>query len=654
MRDLRLNALSPPLNSVLHGGAIADGSPSASIAFLNLTTLTWSAPAHVQPARQDARAWHSDIMTPSGVLVSAFGLGAGNMPLSLVSYLDLRDSNSANWGWRRVWTEEMLDSTTSSGSTSSIPSTTNNNSSVGSSVNNDDDDDAGLLKKILPATLIGIILLGLLVWFGRRQVKVVRRRRMARHFEIENTHDEEGNQRRGSFFPANPLALFMEKRGWNRSSSSFTSGTDANGQLPKPFGGVRIPDGDDGDEVETREATGWQSRLTGLVGKFTGRANTQAPSNSEGSMRQMAGQGVTRTQWEEIDFGLGRIDEQRRGSSALSRPATPGRGSDDRARQMSLHDFNKNRSRVSMSPTSELIDPKGSAPFLVVVPPTVPSTPADLPGQQEDPFASYPVLSPSPRILDNIAEQSNSGANAEWDQLEREVETTQPFKRSGTISSTRSSGSTESAPESLPRMSFEEQQASSGFSHSLSSYGIGLGQPGAGRTVSQQFNGRSVSTPTPETPTRAPVSAATIGYSPGYVRDLISGHAQSPARVSGGDLSRSATMMDRPLSGGVNLFTKYDGPADQSSRLSLADYRMDAPVVNVQRLSNPPRFPPPTSPLPQAPLQFVSRRVSTSDAIDRTPDTTGTLVRSVGESRQFRIANATPDMPAVNEFGARS
>jgi hypothetical protein len=582
------------------------------------------------------------------------------VPLSLVSYLDLRDSNSANWGWRRVWTEDMLDSTTSSGSISSIPTTTNNNSNVGSSVNqaadNDDEADAGLLKKILPPTLIGIILLGLLVWFGRRQVKVVRRRRMARHFEIETTHDEEGNQRRrGSFLPVNPLALFMEKRGWNRSSSSFTSGTDANGQLPKPFGGVRIPDGDDGDEVETRQATGWQSRFTGLVGKFTGRGgNTLAPSNSEGSMRQVAGQRVTRTQWEEIDFGLGRIDEQRRGSSALSRPATPGRASEDRARQMSLHDFNKNRSRVSMSPTSDLIDPKGSAaPFLVVVPPTVPSTPADLPGQQEDPFASYPVLSPSPRILDNIVEQSNSGANAEWDELEREVETTQPFKRSGTVSSTRSSGSTESAPESLPRMSFEEQQASSGFSHSLSSYGIGLGQPSAGRMISQQTNGRSVSTPTPETPTRAPVSAATIGYSPGYVRDLISGHAQSPARVSG-DLSRSATMMDRPLSSGVNLFTKYDSPADQSSRLSLADYRMDAPAVNVQRLSNPPRFPPPTSPLPQAPLQFVSRRVSTSDAIDRTPDTTGTLVRSVAESRQLRIANATPDMPAVNEFGARS
>ena len=581
------------------------------------------------------------------MLVSAFGLGAGNNPHSEVNYLDMRDSNPGNWGWKRVWTNNMLETVPASGSTGTsagsaanvkVPATSNN------IADSEEKGDEGSLKKILPPTLIiGIVLLGLVVWLARRQVKIVRRRRLARHFEIDNTHDEEGNSRTSNLF--DPVSKFLVKRGWTQSST-FAG-------LPRPFGGVRIPDG---DETETRSAPGWQSSLTGMFGKLSGQG--QAPTDSAGEMRQVDGRGASRTQWEEIDFGLGRIDEQRRSSVGPSRPNTPGRRSGDTSLQIPAREFNKNRSRVSFPPDNEHIDPE-YLPALVVVPPTVPSTPNDE-AKQEDPFASYPVLAPSPRIRETISEQPevDPQTRADWDQLEREVETAQPFRRSGTISSTystTSAGSKEVEP--LPRLSFE-QKTSNEFSHSLSSYGIGLGQPltrrASGSDSMGNVNaGRSVSSPSPHSPPRDYNSAATVGYSPSYIRDLITGHAQSPARIPrSGELSRSATMADRPHSS-VSLFNKYQS-TDSDSHLSLMDYRMDAAPVRAQRLSNPPRFPPPTCPLPQAPNAASSRRVSASDAIGRSDNAVGTLARSGDEVRQLRVVNATPRADEVDDFGSRA
>lgn len=637
---------------ILHGGAVQEGSSTsatASVSFLNLTTLSWSAPSHVQPARHDARAWHSDIITPSGVLVSAFGLGAGNNPHSEVNYLDMRDSNANNWNWKRIWTEDMLDPLPGSGSGST---STNSGSNAGAAANvkvpatsnnitdTESKEDDGSLKQILPPTLIiGLVLLGLFVWLARRQVKVVRRRRLARHFEIDNTHDEEGNTTSSNIF--DPVSKFLVKRGWTQSSS-FAG-------LPRPFGGVRIPDS---DETETRAGPGWHPSLIGVFSKFAGRGESQARPAQE--MRQVDGRRASRTQWEEIDFGLGRVDEQRRSSVGPSRPETPRRSEDQPSRQILAREFNKNRSRVSFPPDNGPIDSE-YLPSLVVVPPSNPSTPYGE-NRLEDPFASYPVMAPSSRTHGTIAEQPEAGA--EWDQLEREIETAQPFRRSGTISSTNSSVSaTSKEVEPLPRMSFEEKPATD-FSHGLSSYGIGLGQPITRRASSNDgtgnaFAGRSVSSPSPQTPPRDHTAAATIGYSPGYVRDLISGHAQSPARIPrSGELSRSATMNERPHSS-VNLFNKYQA-TESDSQLSLADYRMDAAPVRVQRLSNPPRFPPPTSPLPQAPATGVSRRVSTSDAAERSITPVGTLARPIGEARQLRVVNATPRPDEVDEFGGKA
>lgn len=111
-------------------------------------------------------------------------------------------------------------------------------------------------------------------------------------------------------------------------------------------------------------------------------------------------------------------------------------------------------------------------------------------------------------------------------------------------------------------------------------------------------------------------------------------------------------MNERPHSS-VNLFNKYQA-TESDSQLSLADYRMDAAPVRVQRLSNPPRFPPPTSPLPQAPATGVSRRVSTSDAAERSITPVGTLARPIGEARQLRVVNATPRPDEVDEFGGKA
>lgn len=629
---------------ILHGGVVTANnvtSPITTVSLLNLTSLSWSTPSYIQPPATEARAWHTNVVTPSGVMITAFGLGSGGYARSDIAYLDMRDSTPTNWGWKKTWTNEMLDSTVSSGTNGTTSSI---NITAATSNNNAAEDETNLLKKVLPPSLIvGVILLALLVWLGRRQVKAVRRRRMAQHFEIENTHDEEGN-RRGSIWTAGTLNRFVNSGRWRRSSSF--AAVDANG-LSKPFGGVRIPDTDEDDESVKSQSK--ISNIVGILKRWSGAPQAR-PENSR-EMTQKAGHGAARVQWEEIDFGLGKVEQQRRSSVGPSRPNTPGRRptpEDVTPRQITAGEFNKNRSRVSFpdSPETGMLD----VPNLVVVPPSNPCTPG-FDGENADPLSTFTVLMPSAPIRPPVP-SLDAGTQEEWDALERDVQATGPFKRSSTISSTtiRSQDSIEPA---LPRMSFEKKPDE--FSSSLKSYGTGLGQP-LGRQLTETRTdelsaGRSVSNPV--TPPRHQPLAHSMGYSPGYVRDLISGHAQSPARIPRErEIARSRTIEQRPAERPATMF-EHTFDLGESPTLDDA-YMRSQGYSNPQRLSNPPKFPPPTSPLPNAPKNLNPKRRSSAGGVLTTSqqDSTGTVMQ-VNEARELRIANASPDIRNVDEFGSQ-
>jgi hypothetical protein len=460
---------------------------------------------------------------------------------------------------------------------------------------------------------------------------------MARHFEIENTHDEEGNRRMSTFPSA--LAQFVASKGW-RKSSGFTEPPSGPNGLPRPFGGVRIPDGDD-NHSSSSPAAGLQGKLTEVVGILKRWSKTGAEEPQKQMMAQKNGQGASRVQWEEIDFGLGKVDEQRRSSSSPSRPTTPGHLplSLQPSRQIPLSQFNAARGgRMGASHSDDETDLNG-LPVVNVVPPSNPATPSG-DGSAVDPLNAFPVLMPSPNISQAIERPKLSPSEqAEWDALERDVQTSQPFQTTGSVSSRQSK-----EIEPLPRLSFEEKPRAD-FSASLSSYGIGLGHPAIRRLsadrVENPFAGRSVSSP--ESPPHNQTISG-MGYSPGYVRDLISGHAQSPARISRSDvLSRSATIAERPRS----LHDQYQATYQGSSWSSIPG----GEPVKLQRLSNPPPFPPPTSPLPYAPTG-VARRVSAGASLPSAQEDTGT-VRPVSSDRKLWVVNASPGPTDVDEFGSQ-
>ena len=293
---------------VLHGGAtdassMTTDSATALLAFLNTTTWAWSTPSNLQPPSSSAVAYHSAIMTPSGVMVSAFGLGPSGSPRSDVYYLDMRDPSSSAWTWKSVWSAGMLDTITASNSTAAVSA-----------------DKASEKKKdisiAVPVTIMCLLALPLTIWYVRRRVRIARKRRAARYFDMDDGFNPAAPS--GGNGTSNSLFGRFRPRG-----TQYSFGRDANekdtGVLADIFTQVKristrtsmrsahSASSADAPEIQDKEMTQVQNRL--------GRSGSKLSSAIK---------------WEEIDFGLGKLDESRlpRRASAAGSEASFSAGDD--------------------------------------------------------------------------------------------------------------------------------------------------------------------------------------------------------------------------------------------------------------------------------------------------------------------------------------
>ncbi|OXG41526.1 hypothetical protein C359_02932 [Cryptococcus neoformans Bt120] len=282
---------------VLHGGSVSNStsgsySSTSLLAFLNTTTFEWSIPSNLQPPSSSATSYHSAVMTDQGVMITAFGLSASGTPRSDVYYLDLRDTVKTSWTWKSNWNSNMLEA--SSGSSTNTSSTANGVTAA------DAKSSSGMSSKklasiIVPILVVALLLSPLLVYLIRRRVRVIKKRRMAQHFSFSSQEDS------GAFNFRTPFNQYLAKR---RSEGQF-------------------PIGDDSNEREGNFVSG----VTGTLGRMVSRlSNRSSDSGHEDAReigeteRQMAqvGQRVRINlddaqpmNWEEIDFGLGKLDESK-------------------------------------------------------------------------------------------------------------------------------------------------------------------------------------------------------------------------------------------------------------------------------------------------------------------------------------------------------
>ncbi|TYJ57775.1 hypothetical protein B9479_001385 [Cryptococcus floricola] len=303
---------------VLHGGLVANttsGSYTSShlLALLNTTSFVWSTPSDLQPDSSSAASYHSAVMTDEGVMISAFGLSATNTPRSDVTYLDLRDTSQGAWTWESSWNSNMLNAYSSDTSTSANGATAA--SSTGGVTAADAKTSSGTSSKklasiIVPVLVVALLILPIIVYLVRRRMRVMKKRRMARHFSFSSQEES------GAF--TSPFDQYLAKR---RSQAQWPfGGQDANEQGGGIVGGV----------------TGSLGRM---VSRISNRSSEDEHNNMEEGERQMvqAGQrvrvnadGQQPMNWEEIDFGLGKLDESKNhDSSHIASSGAPVRDDQD-------------------------------------------------------------------------------------------------------------------------------------------------------------------------------------------------------------------------------------------------------------------------------------------------------------------------------------
>jgi hypothetical protein len=262
---------------ILHGGSELDAasntySPSQMLATLNTKTWEWSQPAALKP--ESALAYHTSVVTPSGVMITAFGMGSTGAPTASVRYLDMRASDAAKWTWTKDWSNSLLtaDKAPPNAEAASSHKSTNRTAAIAA-----------------PVVILTVLLLPLAVWLYRRHQRNKRKRRLASHFSFSTQEDNghfrnfDGGRNRG-----NTAYPFNSNEGsWSSNMRSaiervFRRGSSAHGV------------GDDGT-IASRELV--QVSPSELV-------SVQNEKN-----------------WEEIDFGLGRVDEGRREATYTDLPA---------------------------------------------------------------------------------------------------------------------------------------------------------------------------------------------------------------------------------------------------------------------------------------------------------------------------------------------
>lgn len=601
---------------VLHGGATNTANLSATasttLAFLNTTTMIWYQPSNLQPPTSFARAWHSSIMVNSGVLVTAFGLSAEGTPRSDIVYLDMRSNDLSKWTWKAVWSAAMLDASLAYSPIKSIDSHNGSTS----------DSDSRMLKSILIPVIIFVLFgVPLAVWLLRRHVRNVRHRRMAQHFEM----DPEEEHRRGSFMPVSALGQFI--------SSKFGNSSGGSPRLPKPFGGVRI--NEKGEVVNNNEHV-VVSQIKGIFKRFSqssfasfGSVESTAQHKEMAEIRAGVA-GITTNsraedtrkphQWEEIDFGLGKIDESRRNSAVPRASASFEELRDSETEKRELvaipegalegpfgDEFQIEEQRVAN--TSQL-----SPPALVILPPSQPSTPSidsngnpagfDFDGMTT--FVDSPIDSlDTPVTLQR--EAATTTMKDEWKSLADSLVAHPIFGTSATpIALTRtahddSASSVANPMTVLPPLAFQQRRTSGSGLADIASY-PGLRISPESRPLGYKRN--SVVAMSPTSNTNRSVSQPM--NSPG--RDLTS--TLSSGRRSGdyADIRAEAKVKAANRVSASGVYDKFRSPYIETSRSRPASSYssgeppvLASPISPSKRYSTAPPSPPPVAPLPVLP-----------------------------------------------------
>lgn len=262
---------------VLHGGSIEDGgkfSPTNLVSVLDMKTWKWSAPSHLQPAASTARSYHTAVMTPSGVMITSFGMGLEGSPTDHQAYLDMRSANQDAWGWQQDWSSQYLNSEVAAASESAAQHKSNKGT---------------IAAAVVPTVICVLILIPLLVWFFRRYQKRQRKRRLASHYSFSAQED------RGDFNHNRNRWGWGQSRGDDEDShpSFVSSMRDVVYNVFRRGSNHGV--GDDGTINESQPDM------------------TQVRNPNELTQRGQP--------WEEIDFGLGRIDAGRREANYTDLPA---------------------------------------------------------------------------------------------------------------------------------------------------------------------------------------------------------------------------------------------------------------------------------------------------------------------------------------------
>ena len=459
---------------ILHGGARDDRGSDLSttlLAFINTTTWEWSIPSHLQPPQVSAASYHSAIMTSEGVMISAFGLNAAGSPRADTYFLDMRDPTQDGWTWKGQWNADMLGLLADSTTAASGETKPKRN-----------------LASIIAPILVVLVALPLAVWLIRRQVRINRHRRQARHFSFSSQEDE-GEFKR-SRFP------------WIRRGS---------------------------------DEKGWMGAKE-LYRRFTHKEESRGEKN-----------------WEEIDFGLGRVDERRgsrvresRESSFSATNSPPARFTD----QPSPLGIAMANGVTYTPPTYEPTDLPYANPFADTEH-VIPSLTVQPPTAHPTPFAEPTEAFPVPQPLRPVGAASDDAAALDWSALEQSLTERPAFRSISPTSTLRSHQPGHQSPQrrastdrpSLPPLDFGPRRSVSTSrpqSMIVNATPRSVSSPVSGRQIAGSLRRHSadVSNDSPAPSLASPVSS-------GYGSPQITTAVRFDARTGGpeyGSVSRNRPM----------------------------------------------------------------------------------------------------------------
>lgn len=352
-------------------------------------------------------------------MISAFGLSSTNTPRSDVSYLDARGANPTSWTWSTTWSSDFLHPATS---TIKKPET----ETAGKSGSNlSGGTIAGI---VVPLLLLSIIGLPIIVYLIRRRLRLIKKRKMAEHFSFSSQVDENDS---GRFF------------GRRRASGRVTN--------------AQYPFGRDANEKEGTFMTDLGNKARGLLKRYSTRSTISSVGNrsvdedahevpmggySDKEMRPMTPLNPRSAKWEEIDFGLGRLDESRRASALDPYEPTAMTDNDLPLINISSPDIVHPQLPRSTSYGSPMNDGQGPLiPSLVVQPPSNPSTPGSqhVPVHPSSPFQTpnpNPFADPIP-IVHEYAPPTTA-QDDDWSMLQNQLASNPAFRSISPTSTLRS------------------------------------------------------------------------------------------------------------------------------------------------------------------------------------------------------------------------